>query len=56
MPPLLMESERVIGFSKIVDLGNRCNLDFADMLEYLAAEPLLLSLLILHLEVLHLEV
>ncbi|MCL0036418.1 hypothetical protein M1N47_03275 [Dehalococcoidia bacterium] len=46
-----MESEKVIGFSRIVDLGNRCNLDFADVLEYLAAELLFLSLLILHLEV-----
>ncbi|MCL0095035.1 CoA-binding protein [Dehalococcoidia bacterium] len=39
LSPLLMESEKVIGFSKIVGLGNRCNLDFADMLEYLAADP-----------------
>ncbi|MCL0099081.1 hypothetical protein M1O16_04540 [Dehalococcoidia bacterium] len=34
-----MESEKVIGFSKIVDLGNRCNIDFPDMLEYLAVDP-----------------
>ncbi|MBT9148935.1 MAG: acetate--CoA ligase family protein [Dehalococcoidia bacterium] len=39
LSPLLMESEKVIGFSKIVGLGNRCNIDFPDMLEYLAADP-----------------
>lgn len=27
------------GFSKIIGLGNRCNLDFADMLEYLEEDP-----------------
>jgi acyl-CoA synthetase (NDP forming) len=27
------------GFSKIVGLGNRCNVDFADMLEYLLEDP-----------------
>ncbi len=39
LAPLLMRSEKVIGFSKIVGLGNRCNLDFADMLEYLVEDP-----------------
>lgn len=28
-----------VGFSKIMSLGNRCNVDFADMLEYLADDP-----------------
>lgn len=27
------------GFSKIIGLGNRCNLDFPDMLEYLEEDP-----------------
>jgi acyl-CoA synthetase (NDP forming) len=27
------------GFSKIIGLGNRCNVDFADMLEYLGEDP-----------------
>jgi len=28
-----------VGFSKIIGLGNRCNMDFADMLEYMAEDP-----------------
>ncbi len=28
-----------IGFSKIAGLGNRCNVDFADMVEYLMEDP-----------------
>lgn len=30
---------RNIGFSKIISLGNRCNTDFAEMLEYLMDDP-----------------
>ncbi len=28
-----------VGFSKIIGLGNRCNVDFADMVEYLNEDP-----------------
>jgi len=28
-----------VGLSKIIGLGNRCNVDFADMVEYLAEDP-----------------
>jgi acyl-CoA synthetase (NDP forming) len=28
-----------VGFSKIIGLGNRCNLDFDDMVEYLTVDP-----------------
>ena len=28
-----------IGFSKIIGLGNRCNVDFADMVDYLIEDP-----------------
>ncbi len=28
-----------VGFSKIVGLGNRCNVDFAEMVEFLARDP-----------------
>jgi len=28
-----------VGLSKIIGLGNRCNVDFADMVEYLAQDP-----------------
>jgi len=28
-----------IGFSKIIGLGNRCNVDFAEMIEYLIKDP-----------------
>jgi len=34
---LSMKSE--IGLSKIIGLGNRCNVDFADMVEYLNEDP-----------------
>jgi len=29
-----------VGFSKIIGLGNRCNVDFAEMVEYLIEDPL----------------
>lgn len=35
--PLAMEEG--VGMSKIIGLGNRCNVDFADMLDYLADDP-----------------
>ena len=28
-----------LGFSKVIGLGNRCNVDFADMVEYLMEDP-----------------
>lgn len=28
-----------VGFSKVIGLGNRCNMDFADMVSYLADDP-----------------
>jgi acetyl-CoA synthetase (ADP-forming) len=34
---LSMKSQ--VGFSKIIGLGNRCNVDFADMVEYLNEDP-----------------
>jgi len=34
---LSMKSQ--VGFSKIIGLGNRCNVDFADMVEYLNQDP-----------------
>lgn len=35
--PLAIEEH--VGMSKIIGLGNRCNVDFADILEYLAEDP-----------------
>jgi acyl-CoA synthetase (NDP forming) len=35
--PLAMEQH--VGLSKIIGIGNRCNVDFADILEYLADDP-----------------
>jgi acyl-CoA synthetase (NDP forming) len=35
--PLAMEQH--VGMSKIIGIGNRCNVDFADILEYLADDP-----------------
>jgi acyl-CoA synthetase (NDP forming) len=35
--PLAMEEH--VGMSKIIGIGNRCNVDFADILEYLADDP-----------------
>ena len=35
--PLAMEEH--IGISKIIGMGNRCNIDFADILEYMADDP-----------------
>ncbi len=29
-----------VGFSKVIGLGNRCNVDFQDLLEYLVSDPL----------------
>lgn len=37
MAPLAMEQH--IGMSKIIGIGNRCNVDFGDILEYLADDP-----------------
>lgn len=37
MAPLAMEEH--VGMSKIIGIGNRCNVDFADILEYLADDP-----------------
>jgi acyl-CoA synthetase (NDP forming) len=37
MAPLAMEQQ--VGMSKIIGIGNRCNVDFADILEYLADDP-----------------
>ncbi len=34
-----LSMEHRIGLSKIVGLGNRCNVDFADMVEYLLDDP-----------------
>lgn len=31
--------DQKVGFSKIVGLGNRCNVDFPDMVDYLADDP-----------------
>ena len=31
--------ENQVGFSKIIGLGNRCNVDFADMVEFLIEDP-----------------
>ena len=31
--------DQKVGFSKIVGLGNRCNVDFPDMVDYLAEDP-----------------
>lgn len=37
MAPLAMEEH--VAMSKIIGIGNRCNIDFADILEYLAEDP-----------------
>ena len=34
-----LSMENGIGFSKIVGLGNRCNVDFSDMIEFLMEDP-----------------
>ncbi|HSB05684.1 MAG TPA: CoA-binding protein, partial [Thermodesulfobacteriota bacterium] len=34
-----LSMENRVGFSKIIGLGNRCNVDFADILDYLMEDP-----------------
>ena len=37
MAPLAMQEQ--VGMSKIIGIGNRCNVEFADILEYMADDP-----------------